>query len=352
MHKVLKKFRMYDRLKQIKIDWITKYNRSTAIDFIDLSGLTVKQAAIKLAKAYADEIMEGMPISYDTKVQKSYQALKKIDRNVTEELDGIAERLQIDKYLLLAKEFLYVPDGCTSCVAKFDEGIFLGQNLDLGYSGTSLLLKKYSSYITVGLKSHPLWATTGINKHGVAIAGSSVNSIYSNEENIIPSVFNAKLILSQCRNFGEVTRFLSENKFYVGYDASSYSICDDCGIYYVECDSKNLFYKKAPDYSFTVNKFIELEKNSAQYHSTNRDAEEREGYLEKHSPSSSSEGFDYIKRVLANHSANICAHSFKSERHTTCSAIIDKAKKTLYFTKALPCKLQSKEDFFSVHFDD
>jgi hypothetical protein len=347
--KSLKCLRIFNGLKQIKINWITKYNRNTQIDFIDLSDLSPQESGAKLADNYGEEILCDLPSRYDAQIEEAYRLLRGLDKNLIAELDSIAEHLSVNKYLLLAKEFLYIPDGCTSVTAKCTDGVFVGQNLDLGYSGASLLLKKYRNYITVGLKSHPLWATTGINNHGITICGSSVNS--SNiSNNIIPSIFNAKLILSQCKDVGEAVILLEENKFFVGNDAGSYGISDTNGIAYIECDSKELFHRGELDYCFTINKFIDLQNNHHPESEATLDAIEREQFLETLNPTPSS-GFRFIRETLSSHSANTCAHSSKSPRHTTCTVIIDKKRKTLFFTKQLPCKVKSKQEFYKVHLD-
>ena len=176
LYKMLKIIGLFNFLKQLKIDYMSVFKRDTNIDFIDLSHLPYKEAGYKLARLYKDSILNDMPIDYSEEVVKSYELLSQLDKNIVEELDAISEYLQIDKYLLLAKDLLFVPEACTSVSIKDKHNTYIGQNLDLGYDGSNLLVKKYKDYITVGLKNHPLWSTVGINKYGISFSGSSVNS--------------------------------------------------------------------------------------------------------------------------------------------------------------------------------
>lgn len=347
---VFKILKLFDLLKQLKISYISNFKRNIKIDFIDLSDLSYSKAGIKLAKQYKQDIISDLPSNYDNNVVQAYKILKRLDKNITDELDAISEYLQIDKYLLLAKDILFIPETCTSVALKKDGEIFIGQNLDLGYDGSKLLVKKYRDYITVGLKNHPLWSTVGINKFGISFSGSSVNSINSGE-GIVPSVFNSKIILSKAISIDNVIDFFNKYKFYTGNDAGSYIISDIEGIYYMECDSKDFSYKKENNYAFTTNKFINLDVNNLFVNQDiSQDAIKREKYFKAFN-NFNLVNFNQIKALLSSHKANICAHSSKTIRYTTCTSIIDKKNSLFYFTKELPCKIKSKKEFFSIELD-
>jgi hypothetical protein len=231
-----------------------------------------------------------------------------------------------------------------------DGNIVVGQNLDLGYDGNDLIVKKYKDYITIGLKSHPLWSTVGINRHGITYSGSSVNSV-NYGEGVISSILNSKIILSKYNTIDEVTNFFDNYKFYVGNDAGTYIISDNKNIYYFECDSKNFYYRLENKYTFSTNKFIKLKENNLFInHETDDDALKRESYFKSIIPIHTNI-FSQVKQYLSSHKADICAHSAKTIRYTTCTTIIDKEEKLLYFTKKLPCKIKTKEEFFTINLD-
>lgn len=346
--KILKILKIFDLLKQLKISYVSNFKRDTKIDFIDLSKLSYSKAGIKLAKEYKQDIINNLPLNYDDNIIDAYELLKKLDKNITDELDAMADYLQIDKYLILAKDFLFIPETCTSVALKENDNMFIGQNLDLGYDGSQLLVKKYKDYITVGLKNHPLWSTVGINKFGISYTGSSVNSIRNGGGTIIPSIMNSKIILSAATSINEVIDFFNTYKFYIGNDAGSYTISDNESIHYMECDSQDFSHERKDNYAFTTNKFINLDTNNLFVNiNLSQDAIKREKYFKAFNILNV-DGFNHVKVQLSSHEANICAHSSKTVRYTTCTSIIDKKNNLFYFTKELPCKIKSKEDFFSI----
>jgi len=350
IYKLLKKIGLFNILKQLKIDYISKFKRDINIEFINLSNMSYKNAGNQLAIQYKNDILQNLPSSYDKKTILAYEKLKKIDKNFIDELESITNNLGIDKYLLLSKELAFEAESCTSFALKNNTNkIIIGQNLDLGYNGKDLIVKKYKDYITIGLKSHPLWSTVGINKFGITYSGSSVCS-QKMGGSVLPSILNSKIILSNAQSLDDVINFFANNKFYVGNDTGSYIFSDNEKILYIECDAKN-FYYEYKNLAYTTNKFINMVDNNLfiNQHYKN-DAIKREIFFNK-TLNNIDKNIDSAIKLILSHDAHICAHSIDTARYTTCSIIIDKSNKKFYFTKQLPCKLRNINKWLKIDLD-